>query len=179
MVCVIKCNLASVLYGFETWSLTFREAQRLLLFENKLITLGLRETKLQELGQSHIMLSYMHCILHLTSSSDCSAQGQILHCKGRFFTVSAGSHAAVLPKAGIPPKTPEPRLQFYLGLNRCCSFPFFPHPTLFLASEQNLEDLKNPRITNVEVRRVHLANWALRTPPKFTTGVKYQFHQGF
>ena len=24
-----------------------------------------------------------------------------------------------------------------------------------------------------------LANWALRTSPKFTTGVKYQFHQGF
>ena len=28
------------------------------------------------------------------------------------------------------------------------------------------------------MRRVNLANWALRTP-KFTTGVKYQFHQGF
>ena len=24
-----------------------------------------------------------------------------------------------------------------------------------------------------------LANWALRTSPKFTTGVKYQFHKGF
>ena len=24
-----------------------------------------------------------------------------------------------------------------------------------------------------------LANWALRTSPKFTTEVKYQFHQGF
>ena len=32
---------------------------------------------------------------------------------------------------------------------------------------------------NVEVRRVNLANWALRTSPKFTSGVKYQFHQGF
>ena len=31
----------------------------------------------------------------------------------------------------------------------------------------------------VEVRRVDLANWTLRTSPKFTTGVKYQFHQGF
>ena len=28
-------------------------------------------------------------------------------------------------------------------------------------------------------RWVDLANWALRTSPKFTTGVKYQFHQGF
>ena len=24
-----------------------------------------------------------------------------------------------------------------------------------------------------------LANWALRTSPKFTTGIKYQFHQVF
>ena len=32
---------------------------------------------------------------------------------------------------------------------------------------------------DVETRRVDLANWALRTSPKFTTGVKYQFHQGF
>ena len=31
----------------------------------------------------------------------------------------------------------------------------------------------------MEVRRVDLANWALRTSSKFTTGVKYQFHQGF
>ena len=29
------------------------------------------------------------------------------------------------------------------------------------------------------MRRVDLANWALRTSPKFTTGVKYQFHQGY
>ena len=28
-------------------------------------------------------------------------------------------------------------------------------------------------------RRVDLANWDLCTSPKFTTGVKYQFHQGF
>ena len=31
----------------------------------------------------------------------------------------------------------------------------------------------------MEVRRVDLANWALQTSSKFTTGVKYQFHQGF
>ena len=29
------------------------------------------------------------------------------------------------------------------------------------------------------MRRVDLANWVLRTSPKFTTGVKYQSHQGF
>ena len=31
----------------------------------------------------------------------------------------------------------------------------------------------------MEVRRVDLTNWALWTSPKFATGVKYQFHQGF
>ena len=29
------------------------------------------------------------------------------------------------------------------------------------------------------MRRVDLANWTLRTSPKFTIRVKYQFHQGF
>ena len=55
----------------------------------------------------------------------------------------------------------------------------FPHSTLSLASEQTLKDLKDPRGTSEEVRRVDLANWALRTSLKFTAGVKYQFHQGF
>ena len=31
----------------------------------------------------------------------------------------------------------------------------------------------------MDVRRVDLANWAIRTSPNFTAGVKYQFHQGF
>ena len=106
------------------------------------------------------------------SSSVCSAQG-------RSFTANAGTKAAVLPTAGLLPPTQEPGLQFYQGwigaiVSRC-----FPHPTLSLASEQTLKDLKDPRAINVEVRGVNLANWDLRTSPKFTRGVKYQFHQGF
>ena len=31
----------------------------------------------------------------------------------------------------------------------------------------------------MEVRRVNLVNLVPRTSPKFITGVKYQFHQGF
>ena len=90
----------------------------------------------------------------------------------------------------------EPRLQlcrrqvFYRRLRKQgCSFgrgwidavvsQCFPHPTLSLASEQTLKDLKRSQGTNVEMRIVDLANWALRTSPKFTAGVKYQFHQGF
>ena len=54
--------------GCETWSLTLREEHRLRVFENKYLGryLGLRKTKLQENGESYIMLSYMHCILRLT-----------------------------------------------------------------------------------------------------------------
>ena len=38
---------------------------------------------------------------------------------------------------------------------------------------------EDPSGTNVEVRRVDFAGRALRTSPKFTTGVKYLFHQDF
>ena len=57
----------------------------------------------------------------------------------------------------------------------CC----FPHPILPLAFEQTLKDLKRSQGTNEEVRRVDMANWALRTSLKFATGVKHQLHQGF
>ena len=95
------------------------------------------------------------------------------------------------PKAGSSLQAQEPGLQFcrrkvfhHKLRNQGCSFTrdwigavasrCFPHPTLSLASEQNLKDLKDPRGTSEEVRRVDLANWALWTSLKFTTGVKYQ-----
>ena len=101
------------------------------------------------------------------------------------------------PKTGPSLKAEKPRLQFCRRQvfhrklrNQGCSFTkdwigavasrCFPHPTLSLASEQTLKNLKDPRGTNEEcIRRVYLANWALRTSPKFTTGIKYQFLQGF
>ena len=57
--------LPVVLYGCETWSLTLREEHRLRVFENKVFrkTFG---AKLQENGESYILLSYTHCILRLT-----------------------------------------------------------------------------------------------------------------
>ena len=82
-------------------------------------------------------------------------------------------------KAGLPLQTQEPRLQIYQGRIGAVASRFFPHPTLSSASEQTLKDLQDPRGTNEEVRRVNMANWALRTSPNFATGVKYQFHQGF
>ena len=100
------------------------------------------------------------------------------------------------PKAGPSLQAEKPRLQFCRRQvfhrklrNQCCSVTrdligavasrCFPHPTLSLATEKTLKGLKRSKGTNEEVRRVDLANWALRTSPKFTTGIKYQFHQGF
>ena len=56
-----------ILYGSETWSLTLREEHRLRVFEIlRKIFVAKREAKLQENGESYIMLNYMHCILHQT-----------------------------------------------------------------------------------------------------------------
>ena len=65
----------------------------------------------------------------------CSAEGQVFHCKrrdegcssakGRFSTANSGTKIAVLP-----------------GMSRCRSLPLLSAPTLFLASEQTLKDLK-------------------------------------
>ena len=75
------------------------------------------------------------------------------------------------PKAGLPLQT-RTKVTVLLGIHRCGSFPFSaPHSPFSI--------WKDPRGPNVEVRRVDSANWALRTSPKFTTGVEYQFHQGF
>ena len=65
-------NSPIVLYGCETWSLTLKEEHRLRMFENKVLRkiqyLGLRKKKLQENGESYIILSYIYllCILRLT-----------------------------------------------------------------------------------------------------------------
>ena len=60
--------LPVVLYGCKTWSLTLREEHRLSVFENKVLRkiFGVREMKLQENGESYVMLSYMHCVLRLS-----------------------------------------------------------------------------------------------------------------
>ena len=59
--------LPVVLYGCETWSLMLREEHRLRVLENKVLRkIFGTKTKLQENRESYIMLSFMHCILHLT-----------------------------------------------------------------------------------------------------------------
>ena len=46
------------------------------------------------------------------------------------------------PKAGLPLQTQEPRLQFYQGWIGAVASRCFLHPTLSLASERTLKDLK-------------------------------------
>ena len=100
------------------------------------------------------------------------------------------------PRANSSLQVQERSLQFFRRQvfhrklrNQGCSFTrdwtgavasrCFPHPTFSLAAEQNLKIWKDPKGSIVEVRRVDLANWALRPVPKFTTRVKYQFYRGF
>ena len=116
------------------------------------------------------MFNFQTCA-HGTFSNLYLLHHQSVLSKGRSFTASKETKAAVLPKAGVPPQNQKPRLQFYQGwlgaVVSCC----FPHSTLSFASERVLKDLKRSHGHNVEVRREDLANWALRTSPKFTTGV--------
>ena len=95
--------------------------------------------------------------------------------KDRSYTASAGTYTAVLPKADLPLQTQEPRLQFYQGLNRCGSFP------LLSASHSLFSiwiDLKRSEWSQGHQHGGEESGFGW-TSPKFTTGVKYQFHQGF
>ena len=96
--------------------------------------------------------------------------------KDRSFTANPGVKAAVLFNGRSSTADSGTQAAVLLGIIGAVTSRCSPHPTLSLAYEQTLKD---PRGTSVEMRRVDLANWALRTSPKFTTGVKYQFHQGF
>jgi hypothetical protein len=53
------------LYGFETWSVTLREEQRLRVFENRVLRkiFGAKR-KWQEAGKDFIMWRFITCTLH-------------------------------------------------------------------------------------------------------------------
>ena len=113
----------------------------------------------------------------------------LMECSTNFYKIiSSPSSSEFRPKEGPSLQAEKPRLQFCQRQvfhrklrNQGCSFTrdligavasrCFPHPTLSLASEQTLKDLKRSQGTNEEVGRMDLANWALRTSPKFATGV--------
>ena len=97
--------------------------------------------------------------------------------KGRYFTANSGTKAAVPPKCRSFTANSGTKVAVLLGLNRCGSFPVFSTPHSLCSIWTVLK--RSEKIPGMEVRRVDLSNWAVRTSTKFTTGVKYQFHQGF
>ena len=52
---------------------------------------------------------------------------------------SFNASAAVLPKAGLPPQTQEPKLEFYQRLNRHGSFPLLSSPHSLFSIWANLK----------------------------------------
>ena len=138
---------------------------------------GPPESESRALPRSHLARLQGYCLspilLNIYVSSECSAQGQVFHCKRRNLGVQFCRMQVFHRK--LRNQGCSFTRDWIGAVASCC----FPHPTLSLASEQTLQDLKDPKGTNVEVRRVDLANWARRTSPKFTAGVKYNFHQGF
>ena len=84
--------------------------------------------------------------------------------KGTSFTANSGTKAAILPKAVL------------LGMNRCGSFPLFSAPHSLFSNWTNLKRSERSQGHQRGGEERNVANWALRTSPKFTTGVKYQFH---
>ena len=97
--------------------------------------------------------------------------------KGRSFTANSGTTAAVLPKGRSSTANSGTKVAVLLGINRYGSFLLLSAPHSLISI---LTDLKrSEKGTIVEVRRVDLANWALRTSPKFTTGVKYHSNRVF
>ena len=64
-------------------------------------------------------------------------------------------------------------------MNRCSNFPLISAPRSLFSIWTDLKRSEKSLGTNVEVRRIDLANLVLRTSPKFTKGVKYQLHQSF
>ena len=104
------------------------------------------------------------------SSSDQSVlpKGQVLNCKRRNLSCSSAEGRSSTANS-------RTKVQFYQGLNRCGSFPCFAHPTLSLASEQTLKDLKSSQ----GHRRVDLANWALSTSPNSPQGLNINFIRVF
>ena len=62
--------------------------------------------------------------------------------KGRSSTANSGIKAEVLPKGRSSNANSRTKVAVLLGMNRCGSFPLLSAPTLSLASEQTLKDLK-------------------------------------
>jgi hypothetical protein len=56
--------LPVVLYGSETWSLTFKEEHRLRVFKNRVLRIFGPKCEEDRLGENCIMIKFTACILH-------------------------------------------------------------------------------------------------------------------
>ena len=102
----------------------------------------------------------------------CSAQGQVFHC-------ISGTKAAVLHKGSSSNSNSGTKFAVLLWINRCSSFLLLSAPHSLFSIWTDLK--RSEKIPGAPTWRWEEWIWlrALRTLPKFTTGVKYQFHQGF
>ena len=117
------------------------------VFSVKILTRIQKEWDSISLGMIDFGISHMG--LH-TSSSECSTQGQVLHCKCRNLSYSSAKDRSSTANQGCS------FTRDWIGAvaSRC-----FLHPTLSLAPVQTLKD---PRGSNMVMRRVDLANWPLQ-----------------
>ena len=106
-------------------------------------------------------------------SSECSAQRQVFHCKFRHQGYCCFAQRQVFHR----------KLR-----NQGCNFTrdeqvrqlpvvFAPHSLIIIS--RNLENLKRSQEHQRRGEESGIGYWALRTSRKFTTWVKYHFHQGF
>ena len=87
--------------------------------------------------------------------------------KGMSFTANLGTKAAVLPKSRSSTTNSGTKVAVLQGMNRCGSYPLLSAPPHSLFSIWT------------DLKRSEKIPGTIRTSPKFTTGVKYNFHQGF
>ena len=107
-----------------------------------------------------------------SSSSEYSAQGQVFH-------LNSGTKAAVLLKDRLSTANSGTKAAVLLGMDRCGSFPLLSAPHFLFNIWTDIKNLKRSQGHQRGGEESGLANWVLRTLPIFTTGVKYQFNQGF
>jgi hypothetical protein len=53
-----------IVYGYETWSLTLREDQRLRVFEKRILRRISEPERKTDHGENCIMINFIACILH-------------------------------------------------------------------------------------------------------------------
>ena len=101
--------------------------------------------------------------------------------KGRYFTAKAGTKVAVLSKCRFSTANSGTKVAVLglLGMNRCCGFPLLSASHSLFSIWTDLK--RSEKIPGTPSWMWGEWIWITGSsgPPKFTRGVKYQFHQGF